>query len=390
MIVHNKYCNKSTFRMAGAFMAYVIGPGFATGQEILQFFTSYGYLSYGGILLSLIGYIFFSKTIFITGNNHKSKKSFNQFNYFCGKTLGAFYTWLHPISLIILMPVLVSGAGAVFSEYFSIDHYIGSAIIIGLVMYAYLTGFERLAKIVSTIVPVVIVLSILIGLIIIHKDLSNFVEIPKYEVILNGSQSSSNWMIGSILYLSSVFLGGSTYFTHIGISANSQEEAKYGAIIGTIIIVLAIAITNTAMLLNAESIYSLEIPMSFLAKKLSYKFGIIFSIVLLLGTFSSCSTMMWSVCSRFTWKGKTRNRIYAIIMSILVYVLGLLPFSDLVGVVLPFLGLLPFSDLVGVVLPFLGYLGLVFIGCILYKSFKNYRDSRYNRVLDSFNSTNYK
>ena len=38
---------KAVMKYAGAFIAWVIGSGFATGQEILQFFTSYGYYSYG-------------------------------------------------------------------------------------------------------------------------------------------------------------------------------------------------------------------------------------------------------------------------------------------------------------------------------------------------------
>ena len=40
-------------RFAGAYIAYIIGSGFATGQEIIQFYTSYGYLSIGAILISM-------------------------------------------------------------------------------------------------------------------------------------------------------------------------------------------------------------------------------------------------------------------------------------------------------------------------------------------------
>lgn len=40
-------CNKkAVLKFSGAFIAWVIGSGFATGQEVLQFFTSYGYRSY--------------------------------------------------------------------------------------------------------------------------------------------------------------------------------------------------------------------------------------------------------------------------------------------------------------------------------------------------------
>lgn len=162
--------------------------------------------------------------------------------------------------------------------------------------------------------------------------------------------------------MSMVFLGGCTYFTGLGLSAESKNNAKYGAILGAIILVLSIAIINTALLLNAKDIVFLEIPMLFLGRKISYIFGATFSIVVLLGTFSSCSSMMWSICNRFTRGGKRGNQFFAVLVSIFVFVFGLLPFSELVGALLPFLG----------------YVGLLYIGCVIYKGIKGYKTLKSN------------
>ena len=48
---------RAVVKYAGAFVAWVIGAGFATGQEILQFFSSYGRLSYAAILLTLAFFV---------------------------------------------------------------------------------------------------------------------------------------------------------------------------------------------------------------------------------------------------------------------------------------------------------------------------------------------
>ena len=37
---------------AGAFIAFLIGSGFATGQEVLQYFSSYGYLGILGVVVA--------------------------------------------------------------------------------------------------------------------------------------------------------------------------------------------------------------------------------------------------------------------------------------------------------------------------------------------------
>ena len=62
---------KAVMKYAGAFIAWVIGSGFATGQEILQFFTSYGYYSYGVVILNLVGFLFLGNMLMTTGYAHK-------------------------------------------------------------------------------------------------------------------------------------------------------------------------------------------------------------------------------------------------------------------------------------------------------------------------------
>ncbi|HBC31091.1 MAG TPA: hypothetical protein DC024_07605 [Clostridiales bacterium] len=52
MDVKSKCSKKAIIKYTGAFIAWVIGSGFATGQEALQFFSSYGYLSYGVLLIN--------------------------------------------------------------------------------------------------------------------------------------------------------------------------------------------------------------------------------------------------------------------------------------------------------------------------------------------------
>ena len=41
-------------KYAGAYIAFEIGSGFATGQEILQFYTSYGVMGMGAAVVSMI------------------------------------------------------------------------------------------------------------------------------------------------------------------------------------------------------------------------------------------------------------------------------------------------------------------------------------------------
>lgn len=348
-----KFSTKNTLKFAGAFIAWVIGSGFATGQEVLQFFTSYGYASYGIVLINLIGFLILGQIILIKGHENRTEENFNHFKFYCGNKLGSFYSWLIPITLILLLSVLIAGAGATFYEHYGINRYIGSAIMSVLVLTVYLIGFDKLVKIISMIGPVIILFSLVVGTITIIKDWGNISHISQYENALQDSQSSPHWIISAVLYLSLNFLTGGTYFTALGLSAENKKDAKWGAVLGASALILSITIINTGILFNAQNAVELAIPTLYLAKKISYVFGSVFSVVLLLGMFSSCSANIWTICSRFeiTKTDKRKNVIVAVSVSAVAFTLSLFSFSELIAVFYPLVG----------------YVGLIYIGGVLRK-----------------------
>ena len=159
-------------------------------------------------------------------------------------------------------------------------------------------GFERLIRIVSAIGPVIILFTLLVGVVTVIRDFGNITQTGMYGAALAGLRPSPSWLVSSVLYLSLNFLSGSTYFTALGMTAKSRKDAKWGAVWGAATLVLSIAIMNTAILLHGGTAASLSVPTLYLAKKISFVLGAVFSIVLVLGIFSSCSTMMWTVCNR--------------------------------------------------------------------------------------------
>lgn len=353
---NHSYDLRTVLKYAGAFMAFSIGSGFATGQEILRFFSSFGYASYGIVILSSIGFLLLGQILISTGYAHKDQQ-FNHFIYFCGNRLGTLYTWLIPVVLILLLSVLASGAGATFLEYYGVSHAIGSGLMSVLVLSAYLVGFEKMIRIISAVSPVVILFTLLVGTITVIRDLGNFSQIGLYEPVLSQTKASPNWILSAALYLSLNFLCGSTYFTELGAKAENRRSARMGALLGASGIVGLIAMMNTAILLNCGNTASLAIPALYLAQKISTTIGAMFSVILLLGIFSSCSTMMWMVCGRFYRDDVRKNRRFAVIVAICVFLMSLFPFARLLGVFYPLIG----------------YLGLLFVGCVIYRKVKDSR-----------------
>lgn len=344
---------KNIIRITGAYIAWVIGSGFATGQEVLQFFSSYGFQSFAVVGINLVGFILLGFLMMRAGFENRNVSGFDHFIYFCGKKLGTGYSWLITATLLMLIPVLVSGGGATLNEYYGVPKALGSALLTVAVLTVYLIGFEKMVNIISKIGPVIILFSLTVGVISLVRDIGGWHEIQESNTILSGYRTAPNWWLSGILYLGLNFFSGSTYFTQLGTSASSEREIKFGAFIGGSVLMLCITIMSTSIMLNGNAAAGLDIPVLYLARKISNAFGAVFSIVLVLGIFSSCSAMMWSVCRQLCVR-TGKNTVTAIAVAAFGYIVSLFSFGSLIGTVYPIIG----------------YIGSVYLMCVIWKGLR--------------------
>ena len=115
----------------------------------------------------------------------------------------------------------------------------------------------------------------------------------------------------------------------------------------------SVLLMNSAMLTDIGNTAVQQVPTLYLTKKISYALGAVFSIILIMGIFSSCSAMLWTISERFVVQGTRKSYIFAVCTCIAAFLLGLLPFAHLVGRVYTLLG----------------YVGLIFSACVIYKRF---------------------
>lgn len=342
------------FQIAGAFVAWIIGSGFATGQEVLQFFSSYGLASFAIIAINYIGFTLIGYFLIRTGYEHRGVLGFNHFVYFCGNKIGKAYTWLATGTLVLLMPVLLSGAGATAYEYYGLAKPLGSAIIAALILAVYLLGFDRLIKIVSFVGPVIIVFSLSVGFISLIRDWNQLPRLNEQAQFLKNNQPTAHWTLSALTYLGLNLFPGSIYITSLGMTKATLKELRYGVLIGALLLILSIMIMSTAILMNGEVMQTLDIPVLYLAKQISYVLGAVFSLTLILGIFSSCTVILWSICSRFTSLNRRGDALLALSLTIIAY----------------FVSLFPFGKLIGTFYPILGYVGLYFLGRVIYRGMK--------------------
>ena len=330
----------NVMKFAGAFIAFIIGSGFATGQEIMQFFTSNGLYSLVSIIISLILFTYFGSTVMSCGFDYGSLKKYRPYKYFCGNKVGLFYEYFVPVLLFISVIVMISGAGATLQEYYGLNYYVGCAMMTILVLIAFLCGLDSLINIIGFIGPVIVVFSLIVGFTILVQNLDGLKNISQTMMEVNLTKAGGNCVKSGILYASYNMVSGLFFFTSLGNSADTRREAKYGAIVGSLLLMIVILVMNFALLSKINDIYKLSIPTLYFAKSISPMFGKVFSIVLLCGIFSTAAPNFWTVCDKISKEGRYNSKIIAIIISILAFFCGLFPFEKLVANVYPLTGIL--------------------------------------------------
>lgn len=274
-------------KYAGAYIAFIIGSGFATGQEIIQFYTSYGIWGIGSIAISMFLFAWVGGTVTDMGFRTKGMEKVNAYGQICGKWLGTFYEYFVRIFLFAVVVVMISGAGATLNEYYGLNYYVGSLLMAVLIFVAFAFGFNKLLDVIGCIGPVIIVFSIVVAVatIVSGSGLDLNVDITP----IANMRSSANWWISGILYASYNIFGAIPFLTTMGAGSTSAREVKLGGILGGVVLMTAVLFMNAALLLRVDEIAQFAVPTLRLAKDISPVLGALFSVVLLCGIFSTAA-----------------------------------------------------------------------------------------------------
>lgn len=339
---------------AGAIMAFLIGSGFATGQEILQYFTSYGYwgvFGTGALVLVLMTYV--AMEFFVVGEAKKFDRPSRIFHYYCGKYLGTFFDFFSILFVFLSFTVMVAGAGAVFEEHYGISRYIGGvglAVAVGISVWF---GLKSLVDVIGKIGPIIVVVAIALGLLGIFRNPGG---IPAGNAILptlDLTQASTNWFLAGLSYVGFCMLWLAAFLTALGKTAHSRKEAAAGGSIGAIAFSVACIIVGLGLLANVAKVGGAEIPMLVLARDVSPVLAAGISVMILTGIYTTAVPLLWTVSSRFFLDRTLRFKVLTIVLAVVGTVIGLL---------------LPFSQMVNIVYVINGYVGILLLVLMLVKT----------------------
>lgn len=332
---------KDTLRIAGVYIGTIIGAGYASGQEILQFFTGYGWWGILGTLVTMVMYPLLGYYLIVLGKRLKAQSHKSVIYHICGKYLGAVIDILLAFFLFGVGVIMVAGSGSLFQQQFGIEPAIGYALMTALVILALLLSLRRVLNVISILTPFAFGLVIVLaGYAAITADTTG---VDLEAVAATQDQlASPHWLLSAFLHVSFNVTITVSIMAIIGATEKNYQAAKRGAVLGGIALGAIALIINLAMYFNIGDLVGTDMPMLILATEIHPGVGAAMALVLLAMIFNTAVPMLYTFTARF-FTVETKNfRIAAVIVGLAAFGFGFIGFTELVGTVYPLLGYMGF------------------------------------------------
>lgn len=368
---------KRVLILAGAVIAFTIGSGFATGQEIIQYFTAYGTKGLLVIAVFAVAFLYYNFNFAKAGAEQKFERGNDVYKYFCGKYVGTFCDYYSTIFCYMSFWVMIGGAASTLHQEYGLPQWVGAVILTVLTILTVVGGLNSLVDAIGIVGPIIVVLCIGIGLITCISDGGNIAA--GLEVIKEGAyegaeagetikNAGANWLISGLSYAGFVLLWFASFTAALG-AKNKKKDLNYGIIGGTVAVCVAIALVsfaqianiNTPMANGAAYVWNADIPNLILAMEIWKPFSAIFAIVVFAGIYTTAVPLLYNPAARFAKEGTSQFKILTIVLGIIGLNVGLF---------------LPFRVLVNVIYVLNGYVGAVLILFMIWKNIKDFRAKR--------------
>jgi len=346
--------------IAGAMCAYWMGSGFATGQEILQFFTSSGIK---GILSTIIFLVITgSSTYFIAsaGQKEQFENPFDIFVYYCGKWIGNFYIWLSVVVMYCVLIVILAGAGASLHQFYGVPTYAGIIIIGVLALSTVLLGVQKIIRIISSLSFVQILFLLILGgygITSLAKDPNIILKNSELIQVAAIKTPSPHWALSAILYAFFTTIVIVPFLVSSVTIVNNLKEARIATISGTVIFTLSIIILIIAELIYYKIFVGKQVPTLAIAYHISPYFGSAFTLIIVIASYSAVSSNLLIITRRFAAYKTKKYNIVAFVLILVAIICS---------------GAVPFALLINILFPTLAYSTIIFIALMLYKELKKF------------------
>lgn len=343
---------KKILKMGSAFIGIIVGAGFASGQEILLYFTSFGMMGIVAAVLSTILFAYLGMILTRVGSRMRTISHKEVVYKISGRYVGIIIDFVIIFTLFGTGVVMLAGAGSNLHQQFGLHPIVGTVVMVLLVYLTILLNVDKVVAVIGSITPFLILAVVIISVYSLVTMDQPFSSLNQTALALE--TPLPNWFFSAVNYVSFNITVGASMALVMGGAEKDEKSAAIGGLVGGLGLGILILLSHLAIFSKVDVVGEADLPMLAIINDISPMLGTFMAFILYGMIFNTAVSMFYAFGARFVKIDTDKFRIFVLIALV-------------VGFALSFRG---FKELVGEFYPFVGYAGLFLVGALIVASFK--------------------
>lgn len=355
----------------GAVISYNVGAGFASGNEILQFYACW---DKKGMVTALLCGCFVTMwslaVIFLLGHKSKEQEGISGkevYQWSTGKIPGKIFRLVTDIMVLGCFMLMFSGAGNVLQQQFSMPFFLGGLLLAVVTLMVVLGGLKKVEVVLGYAGIAILAYVAIFAFYTLFggkSSVEHMALIP--EAVAQGKVYCANVLalfpfsifpqlasyntpaLEGILYATECIMAGFPFFFTLGKKCGSKREAIGTGIFSGLAFYLCIVFVMIILAFNFDAVIDpntgemFAFPALAAVKKLWRAGGFTYSLLIFAGIFSSAIGYLWVIKERVfpQEEGTRRSHLFTILVVMVGMLVGnRLPFSQLINFLFPIVGI---------------------------------------------------
>ncbi|OQP03202.1 hypothetical protein IC801_01055 [Geobacillus sp. 44B] len=325
------------WQIAAVYVGTVVGAGFATGKEIIEFFTQYGTSGTIGIIISGSLFTWGGVRMMVMARKVKAA-SYQQFNrYLFGKAMSPVISIMMTLMIIGVTAVMMAGAGAVFEEQLGLPRQIGIVATLCLSLLVMMYDIKGLFGVNALIVPMMVLFSaIALGKLITMGEWCG--------TGLEAADYSLKAFLSPFSYAAFNLAMAQPVLVPLACEAEDERTVRRGAVLGGLLLT-GILLSSHFVLLSFPYAMNYDIPMAEVIRSFFAVFYWVYIIVIYGEIFTSIIGGIFGLQRQARTLVSIPNTLFLAVLFIVLYIVSLFRYSELLSFLYPLFGYISFAFL---------------------------------------------
>jgi uncharacterized membrane protein YkvI len=336
-------------KIAALFTAVILGAGFASGQELLRYFASYGKMGAAGLMLAGVVFALAGwATLDICRANGITGYS-GLMRHLLGDKFAVIFEWLVAAFLLVLLSAMLAAAGAAAEESLKLPYHAGVLTMGVLCLTVLLAGLQFLVNVNTVLAPLMVIAGVILGL-------YTFFNRAVPAAAMYGGTEGLSWMMAAVIYASYNMVTGVPVLASAATLVTGKRDARSGGLLGGAAMTLLGICMTLPLIVYYKDISSLEIPFMIIAWRFGGFFSGLYVFLLVSAIFTTAVSNAYALTD--WWCSRVKATPPRVRVGVIVCLLGIagaqIGFSNIVGYVYPAFGLLGVFQISVVLLSWVG------------------------------------